>query len=146
MCCVCGTVMFALMQNDNYELFDVMICGKQMMMNQRVKQPNLTMHLYYINLRLWGTPSRLRNVHVRTCFKCGRKRILVHPLPLCTLFCEPHVVCAIPFLSNTFLRQWDVSEFPDDQTRQRKMQSASLANCMDLNSNLLIWGMSEVSK
>ena len=102
--------------------------------------------IYYINLRLWGTPSRLRNVHVRTCFKCGRKRILVHPLPLCTLFCEPHVVCAIPFLSNTFLRQWDVSEFPDDQTRQRKMQSASLANCMDLNSNLLIWGMSEVSK
>ena len=54
MWCVCGTVMFALMQNENYELFDVMICGKQMMMNQRVKQPNLTMHLLH-------QPSPLRN-------------------------------------------------------------------------------------
>ena len=55
MWCVCGTVMFALMQNENYELFDVMICGKQMMMNQRVKQPNLTMH------HILHQPSPLRN-------------------------------------------------------------------------------------
>jgi len=95
MWCVCGTVMFALMRNENYELFDVMICGKQMMMNQRVKQPNLTMHHILFNLRVRGTfmSEHVLNVEEKESRPSSASLHVV---------CEPHVVCAIPFLSNTF--------------------------------------------
>ena len=96
MWCVCGTVMFALMQNENYELFDVMICGKQMMMNRSAGDAAYQQgNLHAFSLLIRGTFVRL-NVEEKES----------HPSPpLCTLFCLPHVVCAIPFLSNTFIRQ-----------------------------------------